>query len=209
MADAMIFVMDELAGQEHGPYSLAEIQTQIYQKKLKKKHLVRKSDYSQWFKAEDLLGKVFAAVEQTKTNEKQQAKDDKAKKKQQAKDDKEKRKQQAKDDKDQEKQQVQNDEETVTEAGEELADSDPYTISEADKEMLSVYFETLRTYGDRLQALKDDPDNAELKQAVIQCGARFAKITRQARTALPSEPIKTFDEDVLQADLQNAMTPQK
>ena len=80
MADAMIFVMDELAGQEHGPYSLAEIQTQIYQKKLKKKHLVRKSDYSQWFKAEDLLGKVFDAVDQTKSNEKQQAKDDKEKK---------------------------------------------------------------------------------------------------------------------------------
>ncbi|MDG2185477.1 MAG: GYF domain-containing protein [Mariniblastus sp.] len=207
MADAMIFVMDELAGQEHGPYSLAEIQTQIYQKKLKKKHLVRKSDYSQWFKAEDLLGKVFTAVEQTKTNEKQQAKDDKAKKKQQAKDDKEQRKQQAKDEKDQEKQQVQNDEETAVEA-EELADSDPYTISEADKAMLSLYLETMRTYGDRLQALKDEPDNAELKQAVIQCGTRFAKITHQARAALPSEPIKTFDEDVLQADLKKAMTPQ-
>ena len=197
MAEAMIFVMDELAGQEHGPYSLAEIQTQIYQKKLKKKHLIRKSDYSQWFKAEDLLGKVFDAVDQTKSNEKQQAKDDKEKKKQQAKDDKEKR-----------KQQVKSDEETMTEEREELDESDPYTISEADKEMLSLYFETLRTYRDRLQALKADPDNAELKQAVIQCGTRFAEITRLAKTALPSEPIKTFDDDVLQADLQKATAPQ-
>jgi len=197
MAEAMIFVMDELAGQEHGPYSLAEIQIQIYQKKLKKKHLVRKSDYSQWFKAEDLLGKVFDAVDQTKSNEKQQAKDDKEKKKQKAKDEKENR-----------KQQVKSDEETMTEEREEFDESDPYTISEADKEMLSLYFETLRTYGDRLQALKADPDNAELKQAVIQCGTRFAEITRLAKTALPSEPIKTFDDDVLQADLQKATAPQ-
>lgn len=208
MADAMIFVMDELAGQEHGPYSLAEIQTQIYQKKLKKKHLVRKSDYSQWFKAEDLLGKVFDAVDQTKSNEKQQAKDDKEKKKQQAKDDKEKKKQKAKDDKENRKQQVKSDEETMTEEREEFDESDPYTISEADKEMLSLYFETLRAYRDRLQALKADPDNAELKQAVIQCGTRFAEITRLAKTALPSEPIKTFDDDVLQADLQKATAPQ-
>ena len=37
MADAKIFIMNELLGKEHGPYSLAEIEKLIYRKKLKKK----------------------------------------------------------------------------------------------------------------------------------------------------------------------------
>ena len=63
MSGIQIFVVDELTGRTHGPYSLDEIVAQVQKNKLKKTHLVRKSDYSKWYKAEDLLGKVFDAVE--------------------------------------------------------------------------------------------------------------------------------------------------
>ena len=173
MADAMIFLMDELAGKEHGPYSLDEIQTMIYRKKLKKKHLVRKSDYSKWFKAEDLLGKVFDTVDQLKIDEKQAAMEEKTRKKRQS----------------------QREKELEREARDKIANTEPYEISESDNEILSAYLAALRDYGNRLKALKEDPENAELKQELIDNGRSFAKLTQRARAALPNEPIKEFDND--------------
>ena len=73
MADAKIFIMNELLGKEHGPYSLPEVEKLIYRKKLKKKHLVRKSDYSKWLRAGELLGKVFDGVDRRRVLEAEQA----------------------------------------------------------------------------------------------------------------------------------------
>ena len=72
MAETLFFIMDELSGKEHGPYALAQIQPMIYDRKLKKNHLVRKADYPKWFKAGELLTKLFAAVEQDKIQAKQE-----------------------------------------------------------------------------------------------------------------------------------------
>ena len=179
MTEAMIFVMDELLGQEHGPYSLAEVEAQVYQKKLKKKHLVRKADYSKWFRAEDLLGKVFERVEQRKDREAEQAREAKTQKKRQAKHSKEMEKT----------------------AREKIQNREPYEISEADNDILVSYFAAQRGYREGLQALAEDPDSPQLNREAKDRAENFAKMTRLAKVTLPDEPIPDFDLDQMQSDL--------
>jgi len=71
------FVLDEFSGTEHGPYNLTQIRAQIYNKKLKRTVLVRRADSKDFYKAGDLLAKVYEAVEQQKIEEKGKAKQDK------------------------------------------------------------------------------------------------------------------------------------
>ncbi len=70
MADVQIFIKD-VAGKQHGPYSVAKIQSMIYQGRLSKTQLVRRADSGQWCQAKDLLVRVFAAVEQQKRSQTQ------------------------------------------------------------------------------------------------------------------------------------------
>ena len=67
------FVLDEFSGTEHGPYNLTQIRAQIYNKKLKRTVLVRRADSKDFFKAGDMLGKVYEAVEKQKLEEKGKA----------------------------------------------------------------------------------------------------------------------------------------
>ncbi|MCH2180249.1 MAG: hypothetical protein MK106_15765 [Mariniblastus sp.] len=69
MAKIEFFVLDELTGRERGPYTLDEMVIQVKKNKLKQSHLVRKSDYSKWYKAGVLLGKVFETVDSQKREE--------------------------------------------------------------------------------------------------------------------------------------------
>ncbi|MCH2183437.1 MAG: DUF4339 domain-containing protein [Mariniblastus sp.] len=179
MTDAMIFVMDELMGKEHGPYTLTEIETQIYQKKLKQKHLVRKADYSKWFRAGELLGKVFEVVEQRKRLEAEQAKEAKT----------------------QRKRQVKHVQELEKSAREKIENRAPYEISESDNDILVSYLAALRGYREGLTALAEDAHNSELNDEVVQRGKTLVKMTRLAQSALPDEPIQDFDEDQIQRDL--------
>ena len=61
MPAMQFFVMDELTGQQTGPYSLMQIQEQISSRQLKKKDFVRRADSTQWGKASVILGQVFIA----------------------------------------------------------------------------------------------------------------------------------------------------
>ena len=83
MAAMQFFVMDELTGQQTGPFSLHQIQEQILTRKLKKNDFVRRADSPNWGKASVILAQVFDNVEQHKKDRKQQIKTDKAAKKQQ------------------------------------------------------------------------------------------------------------------------------
>ena len=74
MSEVQIFVMNELSGQESGAESLSEIKSQISKKQLRNKHLVRRSDGTKWFKAGDVLVKVFDAVDKLKIEKKERAK---------------------------------------------------------------------------------------------------------------------------------------
>ena len=82
MAAMQFFVMDELTGQQTGPYSLQQIQEQILNRKLKKNDFVRRADSPNWGKASVILGQVFDNVERHKKDKKQQLKTDKAARKQ-------------------------------------------------------------------------------------------------------------------------------
>ena len=175
MAEVLIFVMDEFSGKENGPYTLADIQTLIHQKKLKKKHLVRKSDYGKWYRAKDLLGKAFDTVEQQKIDEKQQAKDAKKRKRKQAQREKEIKKEKQK----------------------EIDNTDPYILSETDNQLLATYFGAMRAFGNHLRAWQADPNNDDLKQTALQSGQHFVSMTATAQSTLPNEPIKDFDEQML------------
>ncbi len=83
MAAMQFFVMDELTGQQTGPFSLHQIQEQILTRKLKKNDFVRRADSPNWGKASVILAQVFDNVEQHKKDKKQQLKADKVAKKQQ------------------------------------------------------------------------------------------------------------------------------
>ena len=66
MAAMQFFVMDELTGQQTGPYSLHQIQELILNRKLKKNDFVRRADSPNWGKASVILGQVFDNVERHK-----------------------------------------------------------------------------------------------------------------------------------------------
>ena len=181
MADAKIFIMNELLGKEHGPYSLPEIEKLIYRKKLKKKHLVRKSDYSKWFRAGELLGKVFDGVDRRRVLEAEQAKEAKTQKK--------RRKQHLKE---------------VKAAAREKAEShEPYEISESDNDILTSYLAAKNEYQEGLKALTDDPTNSDLNRELVDRAENLLKMTRLAQSSLPEEPIQDFDVERFQQDLAN------
>ncbi|MCH2183466.1 MAG: DUF4339 domain-containing protein [Mariniblastus sp.] len=79
MPAMQFFVMDELTGQQSGPYSLQQIQEQIRNRKLKKKDFVRRADSAQWGKASVILAQVFERVEQQKQEKKRDANKTKSK----------------------------------------------------------------------------------------------------------------------------------
>lgn len=74
MPTLQFFVMDELTGQQTGPYSLSQIQDQIRSRQLKKKDFVRRADSAQWGKASVILSQVFDNVERQKKEQKNQKK---------------------------------------------------------------------------------------------------------------------------------------
>lgn len=74
MPAMQFFVMDELTGQQTGPYSLQQIQDQIRSRQLKKKDFVRRADSAQWGKASVILSQVFDSVERQKKEQKNQKK---------------------------------------------------------------------------------------------------------------------------------------
>lgn len=74
MSAMQFFVMDELTGQQTGPYTLQEVHSQIWDKKLKKNDFIRKGDSSQWSKAGDLLAKIFENVQTKKQQQKEHTK---------------------------------------------------------------------------------------------------------------------------------------